>query len=147
MKNESVGPEEIKSQQQAEQAVPPSAPPAIGPTMAEIEAKRKESSIDVQEAMIKRENDLLTKLAETDEWDVYKRYVGKMIASLKANLTPSIGKELNLQDVGLKFIISDQIEKALKDALSIVEDRKKLAEIPVENPVETSGEGVSKDDK
>lgn len=125
------------AEQAAAQATPPA--PTLPPVQSILEdiSKVKKEEVNQMEKMLAEEAKLLGELSQTDGWKVYKKYVSVMIDSARNNITPKFSTAIDLQQAGLRWIIADQIMSALKDALDIVDLRRKEIEVPTDdNPTE-----------
>lgn len=117
-------------EQAAGQAPIPAAPAPFVQRVAEDLDKTKKQNVNEIEAMQEKESKALASLSEMEEWKIYKKYVGMMIATAKANITPNFNGKMDFNEVGMRYIIADQIISALKDAMDIVDLRRKELEVP-----------------
>ena len=132
-------------QQAAQQASVPAAPAPFVQRVAEDVEKTKEQNIEEMETMQDKEAKALASLSEDERWLVYKKYVQMMIDTANKNITPNFDGKMDFNEVGMRYIIANQIVSALKDALDIVDIRRKQMEVPTDdNPTETTEGEVTK---
>lgn len=123
-------PDEIKAKQLAEQAVVPPPPQFIQDAMKEA---REETATPDEEMK------LLKELSTSDAWKSLKKYIRAKQKRLGDMTAQSVrGANFDLQNIGFRYLIFDQVKEALEDIVRKVEQPAKIQEI--ERVFEEGGE-------
>ena len=113
--------QKIIKKQEAEQAIPPTAPSFIAEA---IEDARK-----VEREPLPDEDEILAKGAESDFWKILKRYIQDKIKGLRELTTQAVVKAgFRLEEAGFRYVLTDQICHALEDVVGYVEFRRETIE-------------------
>lgn len=109
--------EEVIRQQEAEQAPVPPAPNFIRQAIKEA----RSVSMEVKDS----DDKVMAEGADSDFWRILKRFIDSRIKTLEDLTSQKITSgNIDLQDVGLRYLISDQVTHALKEVIQFVELRQ-----------------------
>lgn len=129
--------EEIKARQDAEQAVVPP-PPAFMQSVLNQSKETPTTNID-------GEDKILLEGSDSEFWKILKRFIEakqKRLTELTAEAVRS--SKFDLQEVGFRYLIQDQVVAALQDVINKVEFINKVKEL--EKKAEQAKKGGVKDD-
>lgn len=116
--------------QEAEQAIPPAPPHYVRDVLNQGAEKRKETKVTIEETLNRKEK-LLKELSESDSWKVFRDDVLlKFVDNMRRSIAPSPQGGIDLNAIGLKFMIVDQVQKLVEDAIAIVDAPKKAVDFP-----------------
>lgn len=120
----------ILGTQEAEQAIPPAPPSYVSNVVEGAIKDRKEVKETIEQAVNSKEK-LLKELAESESWKIFRDEVLlKMLDAMRRNIAPSPTGALDLQAVGMKFVIVDQVTKLVEDAIAVIDNKRKMLDFP-----------------
>lgn len=126
----------IKAKQAAEQAVVGPPPPAFISNVIK-EAQKEAPPVGDQDQQ------LILQLAESDSWKVLKRYIEREKETLRTSMTESANKTGDLQEIGLRYIVFEQIVFFGDKIIKFVERSRKSAEMEAEMEKQENEQGES----
>lgn len=112
---------DLKAKQSAEQAIVPPPPQFIQDTIKE--ARKEETTPD-------EDMKLLKELSQSDAWKILKKFIRNKQNRLQSMTAQAVRADsFNLQNVGFRYLIFDQVKEALEDVVRKVEQPAKIAQI------------------
>jgi hypothetical protein len=109
-------------EQAARQAIPPVPPPDFIKEIVEETKPKREVKPD--------EDKIIAQGSESDFWKILKRFIENYQENLKKTTRElATAGSFDLEAIGMKYLLSDQIVGALENVVSFVENKKKVVEL------------------
>ncbi len=118
--------EKVITEQEAKQAVAPTSQRSSPSFIAEAIKEAKEARMKPKEA----DDNVLAEGADSEFWRLIKKYIENSLKKLKDNTTKAAMESgFNLELLGFRYVLMDQISNFGGDIIKFVETRQKVVEL------------------
>ena len=108
--------------QEANQAPPVNTPSYMDNALSDVRKDQEES----KETLIQEEANALARLSEMGEWEILKTRMLRMIDAMRRAESTRMGTgNLDLQSIGLRSVVINEIADALQRVITLVEQKKR----------------------